>query len=84
MESEEIHCMQEQINELERRVDLLYDRLNMGYLRQNHSALLDSRVVDAIQRGDKIEAIKFYRELTGQDLRESKEAVESIWEQYQS
>ncbi len=84
MESEEIRHMQEQINELERRVDLLYDRLNMGYSRQINSALLDSRVIDAIRRGDKIEAIKFYRELTGQDLRESKEAVESIWEQYKS
>ncbi len=84
MESDEIRNLQDRINELERRVDLLYDRLNMGYSRGSNSALLDSRVIDAIRQGNKIEAIKVYRELTGLDLREAKEAIEGIWEQHHS
>ncbi|NLF49599.1 MAG: hypothetical protein GX577_00540 [Leptolinea sp.] len=84
MESDVIRNMQERINELERRVDLLYDRLNMGYSRGSRSAGNDSRVIDAIQRGDKIGAIKIYRELTGLDLREAKDAVENIWGHYHS
>jgi ribosomal protein L7/L12 len=37
-------------------------------------------VVDAIQRGSKIEAIKHYREATGLGLAESKDAVEAMAE----
>ncbi len=84
MEPDEIRRMQDRIDELERRVDLLYDRLNMGYSHGSKSALLDSRVIDAIRQGDKIGAIKVYRELTGLDLREAKDMVENIWGQYHS
>ena len=35
-------------------------------------------VRDALKRGNKIEAIKLYREMTGCDLKESKDAVEAM------
>lgn len=84
MESDDVRRLQDRINDLERRVNLLYDRLNMGYSHASNSALLDARVIESIRRGDKIGAIKIYRELTGLDLREAKDAVENIWGQYHS
>lgn len=39
---------------------------------------LEIQVQDMLQRGQKIEAIKLYRQFTGSGLREAKEAVESI------
>jgi ribosomal protein L7/L12 len=38
---------------------------------------LPAAAVDALGRGNRIEAIKIYREATGEGLRESKEAVEA-------
>ena len=35
-------------------------------------------VVELVRAGKKIEAIKLYREITGMDLKEAKEAVEAI------
>lgn len=40
-------------------------------------ATQDKRFQDALERGNKIEAIKIYREKTGQGLKESKDAVEA-------
>ncbi|MCC9603332.1 hypothetical protein LOC67_22510 [Stieleria sp. JC731] len=38
-------------------------------------------VLDAIEKGEKLRAVKLYRESTGADLRESKEFVESLTRQ---
>lgn len=37
-----------------------------------------TEVIDCLQRGRKIEAIKRYREFTGTGLKEAKEAVEAL------
>ena len=36
-------------------------------------------LLDAMQAGRKIDAIKAYRQLTGQGIKESKDAVEKYW-----
>lgn len=41
-------------------------------------ALADSQVLDAVRRGNKIVAIKRYRELTGLGLKEAKDAVDEL------
>ena len=42
----------------------------------------EGRVLRLLQQGQKIPAIKFYREETGAGLKESKEAVEALGRQY--
>lgn len=37
------------------------------------------RLLDAMQKGQKISAIKEYRSLTGMGVKESKDAVEKYW-----
>lgn len=40
------------------------------------------RVYDAIRQGRKLEAIKIYKDNTGMGLKDSKDFIDSIWEQY--
>jgi ribosomal protein L7/L12 len=79
MVDETILRLQQRINELERRVDFLYNHLN---LTQAEGAIDNLQLITAIQKGDKIEAIKIYRTLTNCDLITGKQAVENIWNRY--
>ncbi|WP_207922858.1 hypothetical protein [Micromonospora sp. KC606] len=61
--------------EIERKLQLVMDRLGV----------VDDRpappgVREHLTRGEKIKAIKAYREATGADLRTAKEAVEALME----
>lgn len=40
------------------------------------------QIVEALKQGNKIQAIKDYRELTGSGLKESKEAIDALIEKY--
>lgn len=42
---------------------------------------VENQILDLLRRGRKIDAIKLYREQTGQGLKQSKEAVETLAEQ---
>ncbi|MEV4842339.1 hypothetical protein AB0K20_03830 [Micromonospora matsumotoense] len=64
-----------QLAEIERRQRLIMDHLGIV---DRGPALPGVR--DHLARGDKIKAIKAYREATGVDLRTAKEAVEAIAE----
>jgi len=56
------------------------EEARLGIVRQppeiDWSALSDERIQDALDKGNKIEAIKVYRELTGLGLKEAKDAIE--------
>lgn len=41
------------------------------------------QIVESLRQGNKIQAIKEYRELTGSGLKESKEAIEALIEKYE-
>lgn len=50
---------------------------NDGFVRVSEARI--NTLLDAMQRNEKISAIKAYRELTGTGLREAKDAVEKYW-----
>jgi ribosomal protein L7/L12 len=56
-----------------RKVDLIIDHLG---LRENDPDL--EEVVSLLRDGKKIQAIKVYREVTGEGLKEAKDAVEAL------
>lgn len=58
---------------LERKADLILDHLG---IRQEEPGL--ERVTALLRENKKIQAIKVYREVTGADLKEAKEAVERM------
>lgn len=70
----EILGLRARIAELESRVDLLYDRLGLSSTKV--SSMADARVIELIRKGNKIEAIKVYREMHNCGLAEAKAAVE--------
>ena len=72
----EIQLLRSRVNELEDRLKFLYRRLNIEYADPNSDPSLAPQSQDALRRGNKIEAIKIYRELTGVGLAEAKQAIE--------
>jgi ribosomal protein L7/L12 len=72
----EIQQLRSRVNELEDKLKLLYRHLNITYADPGADPMLTPQIQDALRRGNKIEAIKIYRELTGVGLAEAKEAIE--------
>jgi ribosomal protein L7/L12 len=72
----EIQLLKSRINELEDRLDFLYRRLNIEYAEPNSDPVFSPQVQEALRRGNKIEAIKLYRELTSVGLAEAKQAID--------
>ena len=72
----DIQLLKSRINELEDRLNFLYRRLNIEYMDSNSDPLFSPQIQDALRRGNKIEAIKLYRELTGVGLADAKDAID--------
>lgn len=72
----DIQSLRSRINELEDRLKFIYRKLNIEYADPNSDPVLSPQVQEALRRGNKIEAIKIYRELTGAGLAEAKEAID--------
>jgi len=72
----EVLALKSRISELEDKLQFLYRRLNIDYLASNSDPVLAPQIQDALRRGNKIEAIKIYRELTGVGLAEAKQAID--------
>ena len=81
------------IAELERKVSELYKRLGQaepsgfgddsGFSESaSVAASEDPRVIELLQSGNQIQAIKLYRELTGVGLAEAKDAVDQLAAMY--
>jgi ribosomal protein L7/L12 len=72
----EMQLLRSRINELEDRLNFLYRRLNIEYADPSSDPVISPQIQDALRRGNKIEAIKIYRELTGVGLAEAKQAID--------
>ena len=72
----EIQLLRSRVSELEDRLNFLYRRLNIEYADPDSNPALSPQIQDALRRGNKIEAIKIYRELTGVGLAEAKQAID--------
>ena len=72
----EFLALKSRISELEDKLQFLYRRFNIDYLSPNSDPALAPQVQEALRRGNKIEAIKIYRELTGVGLAEAKQAID--------
>jgi ribosomal protein L7/L12 len=72
----EFLLLQSRVRELEDKLQFLYRRLNIDYADPNADPAFAPQVQEALRRGNKIEAIKLYRELTGVGLAEAKQAID--------
>ena len=74
----EIQQLRSRINELEDRLKILYRHLNLEYSDSASDLLLSPQIQAAIRNGNKIEAIKIYREMTGLGLAEAKAVIDKV------
>lgn len=72
----EIQQLRSRVNELEDRIKFLYRKFNIDYVNPGSDPVLSPQIQDALRRGNKIEAIKIYRELTGAGLAEAKDVID--------
>ena len=72
----DIIALRARVAELENKLDFIYRKLGVEYV--DNPGMADSRIIALIKKGNKLEAIKTYRELTNADLAEAKRAVEKI------
>jgi len=72
----ELIALRVRVAELEDRLQYLYKRLNIDFVAEPTS--IDPRIVDFLKKGNKIEAIKVYREIFNVGLAEAKNAVEGM------
>jgi len=66
---------------LERKISQLYQRLG----REEPTDVVaseDPRLIELVQAGNEMQAVKLYRELTGAGLAESKQAVDELIDTY--
>jgi len=63
------------LSRLDAKLDLLLKHAGIAY---DPYRSLPREVVDAVQRGQKIQAIKHYREATGVGLKEAKDFIEEV------
>jgi ribosomal protein L7/L12 len=63
------------LTRVEAKLDLLLQNAGLQY---DPYADLPAPVVEALRRGDKIEAIKHYRQTTGAGLKDAKEFIEEV------
>jgi ribosomal protein L7/L12 len=79
-DSARISALQLKVGELERKVDFLMQHLRLQY----RDTPLNGAQTDALhwlRQGNKIEAIKVYRQATGLGLKEAKDAIDALEQQ---
>ncbi|NPV01757.1 MAG: hypothetical protein HPY53_10295 [Brevinematales bacterium] len=76
-ERREIENISKSIRVLEKKVDMIMNHLNLRYDGGSHASF-EYELQDLIRAGNKIEAIKRYREQTGMGLKEAKDAIEAM------
>jgi ribosomal protein L7/L12 len=75
----EFLALKSRIGELEDKLQAVYRRLNMDYTDPpDADPAYSPQIQDALRRGNKIEAIKIYRELTGVGLAEAKQIIDGV------
>lgn len=80
MSTEDIVALSSRIRELENRLKYLYDHFKIEYVETPDP--IHAKVIELVKKGNKIEAIKEYREIHNVGLAEAKHAVDAMESKY--
>ena len=75
--SSRITALQVKVCELERKLNFVMEHLKLEYKDEPITAALEE-AAHWLKKGNRIEAIKVYQNLTGKGLKESKDAVDAL------
>jgi ribosomal protein L7/L12 len=73
----EVFELRKRVEKLEHQVAVLFDHLRLEY-HEEPNAGVSPEILELVHEGNKIQAIKLYREETGVGLREAKKFIESL------
>ena len=73
---EQVHQLWQKVTKLERQMAFLLQTLELEY--QDEPDAVPPEITALLQKGQKIQAIKLYRETTGASLKAAKEFIESL------
>jgi ribosomal protein L7/L12 len=74
---QEVYELRQRVDKLERQVARLQDRLGMEDADEP-DPWVSPEIVDLVQHGKKIQAIKLYRQQTGAGLKAAKDFIDSL------
>lgn len=77
MDQHDFDSLKARVAELEDRLDFIYRRLNMDYVAGDSNAI-HARIREHLMQGNKIEAIKAYREVYNVGLAEAKQVIDAM------
>lgn len=78
MDQYDFDSLKARVAELEDKMKFLYRRLNIEYIEGDAAQAVNSKVRALLLKGNKIEAIKVYREIYNVGLAEAKQAVDAM------
>jgi ribosomal protein L7/L12 len=78
MDQYDFDSLKARVAELEDKLKFVYRRLNIEYMEGDVAQAIDAKVRALLLQGNKIEAIKVYREVYNVGLAEAKRAVDAI------
>lgn len=73
---QDVLSLRSRVAQLEARMQFLYEKLNIEYVEK--PSLANPKIMELLKKGNKIGAIKVYREVYNVGLAEAKDAVEKI------
>jgi ribosomal protein L7/L12 len=73
---DQVYQLQQKVAKLERQIAFLMQTLALEY--QDEPDAVSPEIIDLLQRGKKIQAIKLYRETSGASLKAAKAFIESL------
>jgi len=76
--SQQVHDLRHRVAKLERTVAFLLEQLKLEYTDTLPVTPPSPEVLALVRSGKKIDAIKLYRQLTGEDIEEAKRFIESL------
>ncbi len=78
MDQHDFDSLKARVAELEDKLKFLYDRMNIEYMDEDAVRTVNSKVRALLLKGNKIEAIKAYREIYNVGLAEAKQAIDAM------
>jgi ribosomal protein L7/L12 len=78
MDQYDFDALKARVAELEDKIKFLYRRLNIEYVDGDMAQAMDSKIRQLLLQGNKIEAIKAYREIHNVGLAEAKQAIDAM------
>lgn len=73
---QDIITLRRRVADLENRMQFMYKKMNIEYVEE--PSLINPKIVEFLRMGNKIEAIKVYREANDVGLAEAKQAIDEI------